>query len=88
MGILIFIVFGFVVGFLARAILPGSQKMGFVMTVGLGIAGSFIGGFIASLISGQPFERFHTSGLIGSLIGAVALLALTAPFLRSRGLAR
>jgi uncharacterized membrane protein YeaQ/YmgE (transglycosylase-associated protein family) len=48
MGILMFIVFGFVIGLLARAILPGSQKMGFLMTAGLGIAGSFIGGFIAA----------------------------------------
>ncbi|MDB4997675.1 MAG: hypothetical protein JWM74_5107 [Myxococcaceae bacterium] len=87
MGILLFIVFGFVIGLLARAILPGSQKMGFLMTAGLGIAGSFIGGFIASLISGHPVDQFHTAGAIGSLIGAIALLALTAPFLRSRHLA-
>jgi uncharacterized membrane protein YeaQ/YmgE (transglycosylase-associated protein family) len=87
MSILLFILFGFVIGLLARAILPGSQKMGFLMTAGLGIAGSFIGGFVASVISGRSFDQFHTSGVIGSLIGAVALLAITVPFLRSRGLA-
>lgn len=83
MGILLFIVFGLIVGVLARAILPGDQKMGLLMTAILGVAGSFIGGFLASLISDQRVGDLNTAGLIGSVIGAILLLALGSTFSRS-----
>jgi uncharacterized membrane protein YeaQ/YmgE (transglycosylase-associated protein family) len=78
MSLLLFIVFGFIVGLLARAVMPGRQKMGMIVTTLLGIAGSFVGGLIASLISGDNVadSRLSTAGLIGSVIGAVILLAL------------
>lgn len=76
MSILLFIVFGFVVGLIARALMPGRQGMGMLMTAGLGIAGSFLGGFVGSLISGRPLTEFNTTGLIGSVIGALAVLGL------------
>ncbi len=76
MGILLFIVFGMVIGFLARAIMPGDQKMGLVMTMLLGIAGSFLGGFLGSLVTDRPIFDLHTAGFIGSLIGAIVLLVL------------
>jgi uncharacterized membrane protein YeaQ/YmgE (transglycosylase-associated protein family) len=74
MGILVFIVFGFVVGLLARALMPGRQAMGLGMTTILGVAGSFVGGFIATLISHRPLGELNTAGLIGSVLGAMALL--------------
>ena len=62
MGIILFVVFGFIVGLLARAIMPGTQKMGFVSTALLGIAGSFIGGFLAALVTSfTEFVRLLTS---------------------------
>lgn len=76
MGILLFIVFGLVVGLLARAIMPGTQRMGWIMTSGLGIAGAFLGGFLTSLITDERVTDFHTSGLIGSVVGALILLAI------------
>ena len=77
MSILLFLIFGFIVGLLARAIMPGEQKMSMVMTTLLGIVGSFIGGFIGSLIhGGGNMFAFHTSGIIGSVLGALVLLAL------------
>lgn len=76
MSILLFIVFGIIAGFLARAIMPGKQGMGIVMTGLLGIAGSFVGGFIGSMISGGSMLAFNTSGLIGSVLGALAILAV------------
>jgi uncharacterized membrane protein YeaQ/YmgE (transglycosylase-associated protein family) len=68
---------GFVVGLIARAILPGSDKMGFLMTMVLGILGSLVGGFIGSLIN-KPAEgsQFHAAGFFMSLIGAILLLLL------------
>jgi uncharacterized membrane protein YeaQ/YmgE (transglycosylase-associated protein family) len=76
MSILLFIVFGIVAGFIARAIMPGRQGMGIVMTGLLGIAGSFVGGFIGAMLSGASVLDFNTSGLIGSVIGALAVLAI------------
>jgi uncharacterized membrane protein YeaQ/YmgE (transglycosylase-associated protein family) len=76
MGILSWIVFGFIVGLIARAIMPGRQPMGFVMTILLGVAGSFIGGLVASVITGHPVADFHAAGVIGSILGALALMFL------------
>lgn len=74
MGILLFIVFGFIVGLLARGLMPGEQRMGLLMTTGLGIAGSFMGGFLVSLVTSHRLTDFHTAGLIGSVIGAMVVL--------------
>ena len=76
MGLLLFIVFGLVVGFLARAILPGRQNMGIIMTAILGMVGSLLGGFVGSMISDNDVTRVHSAGLIGSVIGALIVLAL------------
>jgi uncharacterized membrane protein YeaQ/YmgE (transglycosylase-associated protein family) len=80
MGIILFIVFGFVIGLLARALLPGRQSMGFIATCLLGVAGSFIGGFLTSLVTHERVTDFHTAGAIGSLIGAIVLLAIATRF--------
>jgi len=76
MSLLIFLIFGFFVGLLARALMPGSQKMGIVKTTLLGAAGSFVGGLIGNLISGDALGHMHRSGWIGSIIGALVLLAI------------
>lgn len=76
MSILMFILFGLIVGFLARAIMPGRQSMGLVATGLVGIAGSFLGGVIGNLISGTPMLELHAAGFIGSLLGALFVLFL------------
>jgi uncharacterized membrane protein YeaQ/YmgE (transglycosylase-associated protein family) len=76
MTIILFLVFGLVVGLLARAIMPGSQKMGFAMTAILGVVGSFVGGFLASLMTNDRVTDLNTAGIIGSIIGAIVVLAL------------
>ena len=74
MSIILFVLFGVVAGFLARAIMPGRQAMGLIMTALLGIAGSFVGGFVASMLTGHSVMELQTSGLIGSVLGALAIL--------------
>lgn len=76
MGILLFLVFGLIAGLLARALMPGRQSMGLLWTSLLGIAGSLLGGFIASALSDTEPTRFHAAGLIGSILGALLLLAI------------
>lgn len=87
MGILLFLVFGLVVGLIARALTPGRQGMGWVMTMVLGVAGSFVGGFLASLITHNRVLDFHTSGLIGSVIGSIVLLVIAGASSRGRAFA-
>ncbi len=75
MGIIAWIVFGFIIGLIARAIVPGRQHMGFVATTILGIVGSVLGGIVASAIGGGgSLADWHTAGVIGSLIGAIVVL--------------
>lgn len=75
LSLLSWIAFGFIVGLLARALMPGRQKLGFIATILLGVAGSFVGGFLGNIIFGvQDMNEPHTAGFIGSLIGAFLLL--------------
>lgn len=87
MSILMFIVLGLVAGLLARAITPGRQSMGLVATTLLGMAGSFVGGLVASLFTNDSMFALHTSGIIGSVIGAIAVLFVVG-FAGRRGQAR
>ena len=73
--IITLIIIGAIAGFLARALVPGNDSMGIVPTIVLGIVGSFVGGFLASLLFGSDTGAFlRPSGLIGSVIGAIIAL--------------
>ncbi len=77
MGIVWFIIIGFLAGLIARALMPGRQHMGIIATTLLGIAGSFIGGFIGSGVSsGGRVWAVRPEGLILSVIGAFVLLLI------------
>ena len=76
MQLIWFIVVGFLAGLVARALMPGKQSMGIGMTTLLGVVGSFVGGFFSSLFSHQPVSLFRPSGIIGSIIGALIVLAI------------
>jgi uncharacterized membrane protein YeaQ/YmgE (transglycosylase-associated protein family) len=66
---------GLAVGALARLLVPGRDPLGCFGTALLGIAGSFVGGFLFALIAFHKAE-LRPSGLIGSVIGAMLLLVL------------
>lgn len=69
------IIVGFFIGLLARAIYPGAQHMGFLMTSLLGIGGSMVGGFIGRLVHPPPAgARIHSTGIIMSVVGALILI--------------
>jgi uncharacterized membrane protein YeaQ/YmgE (transglycosylase-associated protein family) len=84
MGLCSWIIFGFVVGLLARAIMPGEQKMGFIRTTLLGVGGAFVGGFVAALIRGGNWRSPSPAGFIGAILGAVLLLWLSEMIAPSR----
>jgi len=71
------LIVGFFVGLIARAVVPGADKMGLVLTTVLGIVGSIVGGFVGGLVS-RPKEgsKFHPAGFFLSILGAIAVLLI------------
>jgi uncharacterized membrane protein YeaQ/YmgE (transglycosylase-associated protein family) len=71
------LIVGFVVGLIARAVVPGADKMGLILTTVLGIVGSVAGGLVGRLVS-KPEEgaKFHPAGFFLSIVGAIALLLI------------
>jgi len=82
MSFILFILFGLVVGLIARAIMPGRQPMGFILTALLGMAGSFVGGYIGGMIQGQgdTVDSADPYNWIGAVLGALLLLFLYGMF--------
>ena len=76
--------FGLIAGAVARLLVPGRQAIGLGMTMLLGIAGSFLGGFIGWLLIGDGGDPLQASGWIMSIIGAVVLLLAYVGFTRRR----
>lgn len=70
--------FGLVVGLIARFLTPGRDAMGCLVTIAIGIAGSFLGGALSMLLRGRGLTDFdlHPAGFIMSVIGAIVLLLL------------
>lgn len=78
MGIITWLIVGLIAGLLARAIMPGNDSMGWIATIVLGIVGSFVGGFLMSLVfhdTGSASD-FHPTGIVGSVIGALIVLGI------------
>ena len=75
MGIIVFLIVGLIAGFIARALVPGPDPMGWLGTMILGIVGSFVGGTLAALVFGGTLDLSAT-GLIGSIIGAIIVLLI------------
>jgi uncharacterized membrane protein YeaQ/YmgE (transglycosylase-associated protein family) len=74
-AILGWIVFGLIVGFIARALVPGKDNIGLLATIGLGILGSVVGGLVLSLFTGR-ITLSNPVGWIGSVVFAIVLLVI------------
>lgn len=74
MGILMWILFGLVVGIIAKLLMPGRDPGGFIVTILLGIAGALLGGFIGRAMGW--YGEGDAAGWIVSILGAIVLLAL------------
>jgi uncharacterized membrane protein YeaQ/YmgE (transglycosylase-associated protein family) len=73
-AILSWIVFGLVVGILAKLLMPGNDPGGFIVTVLLGIAGALVGGFVGRALG--FYGPNEAAGYLMSIVGAIILLAL------------
>jgi uncharacterized membrane protein YeaQ/YmgE (transglycosylase-associated protein family) len=67
-------VFGLIIGLLARAVLPGKQHMGLILTMILGIVGAWLGGLIGRATG--MYKEDHPAGFFMALIGAVVVLVI------------
>jgi uncharacterized membrane protein YeaQ/YmgE (transglycosylase-associated protein family) len=76
--IIAMVIIGIIAGYLARLLVPGNDPMGFVGTVVLGIAGSFLGGFLGYVLFDKDIGEgaLQTSGIVGSVLGAMLLLVV------------
>lgn len=72
MGIISMIVVGFIVGLIARAVMPGDQKFGIIITVILGIVGSLVAGYLGAAVG--LYAPGQGAGWIGSIVGAIIVL--------------
>lgn len=75
-SVISWLVFGLIVGAIARLLLPGRQGMSWLMTAVLGIVGSFVGGGISWLIFGTPDNNINPAGWIMSIVGALVVVLL------------
>ena len=73
-AVLSWIVFGLIVGILAKLLMPGDDPGGFIVTVLLGIAGAVVGGFLGRVLG--FYGPGQVAGYIMSIVGAIILLAL------------
>lgn len=75
-SVISWLVFGLVVGAIARLLMPGRQDMSWFATALLGIVGSVIGGVASFLIFGNPEGKINPAGWIMSVIGAIVVVLI------------
>jgi uncharacterized membrane protein YeaQ/YmgE (transglycosylase-associated protein family) len=77
MGLLSFLLFGLVAGLVARALTPGRQAIGCLMTIVVGVVGAFLGGLIGDVVLGHRMRfGWHLGPFVLAVIGSVVLLLL------------
>ncbi|HQX57353.1 MAG TPA: GlsB/YeaQ/YmgE family stress response membrane protein [Pyrinomonadaceae bacterium] len=81
MSLLVWLILGFLAGFIAKAILPGPDSGGFILTTILGIVGAVVGGFIGTFVGYPMVSNFDNIGgslpsFISSIIGAIVVLVI------------
>lgn len=80
-SLIIWIILGFLAGYIAKAVMPGPDGGGFILTTILGIVGAIVGGYVGSLFGSPMASSFNDIGnslvsFIFSIIGAIVVLAI------------
>jgi uncharacterized membrane protein YeaQ/YmgE (transglycosylase-associated protein family) len=79
-GILGWIIFGLIAGFVAKLLMPGRDPGGFIVTILLGVAGAVLGGYIGKMLG--LYREGEPAGFLMSVVGAILLLAIYRMFMR------
>lgn len=74
MGLIGTIIIGFLVGLVARFLKPGNDRMGFIMTTFIGIAGAFLGSYLGQTLG--IYRANEPAGFIGAVVGAILILVM------------
>jgi uncharacterized membrane protein YeaQ/YmgE (transglycosylase-associated protein family) len=87
MGIIAFIILGLLAGLIAKAIMPGDDPGGWIVTTIIGIVGAVLGGFLAgALFDADPLDEFFDiSTWLTAIVGAIILLAIYRVIVNLRG---
>jgi uncharacterized membrane protein YeaQ/YmgE (transglycosylase-associated protein family) len=87
MGIIAWLIFGGLVGWIASKIMGTDAQQGILLNIIVGIVGAFLGGFVWSLISGdpEPYQLMDIGSWITAIVGACILLFLVSMFTGRRG---
>ncbi len=84
MGILAWIVLGLLAGAIAKAIMPGKDPGGILVTMLIGVVGAFLGGFLGNMLTGSGLNGFSLWSLVLAVVGALLLLWIYRMTTRSR----
>ena len=78
MGIIAFLILGLLAGWIAKALMPGDDPGGIIVTMIIGVVGALLGGFLAgALFSADPMDEFFDiSTWLTAIVGAIILLAI------------
>lgn len=76
MGFIALLLLGLVSGIIAKMIIPGDHPSGYLITVLLGIVGSYLGGFISSILGMGKFGQLNLMSILWSVAGAIVLLVI------------
>lgn len=76
MGIISWIVLGLIAGFLAKLIMPGRDPGGIIITIGIGIVGAVIGGFVATLVGLGSVSGLNVGSIVIAVVGSLLLLGI------------
>jgi uncharacterized membrane protein YeaQ/YmgE (transglycosylase-associated protein family) len=87
MGIIAFIILGLLAGAIAKAIMPGDDPGGIIITTLIGMAGAVVGGFLAAaLFNAHPLDHFFDlSSWLTAIVGSIILLAIYRAVVGNRG---
>ena len=87
MGIIAFIILGLLAGAIAKALIPGSDPGGWIVTTLIGVVGAILGGFLAGALFGaDPLDEFFDiSTWLTAIVGAIILLAIYRVVIGDRG---
>jgi uncharacterized membrane protein YeaQ/YmgE (transglycosylase-associated protein family) len=83
MNIILWIIFGALVGWIASLVMGTDEEQGGLANIVVGIVGAIIGGFVARLLGGQGVTGFNLTSFILALVGAIILIGIVKAFARN-----
>ncbi len=84
MGILAWLLFGLIVGAIAKFIMPGAQGGGWIITIILGIVGAMVGGWVGGMLGLGTADEFSIGGIAMAVVGAIIVLFIYGALTKGR----